>query len=58
MKQCNNLTISKERIEQMLPEERKRLIKNLEKQMKFAADDLNFELAAAIRDKIKQTSPS
>jgi excinuclease ABC subunit B len=58
MKQCNNLTISKKRIEQMLPEERKRLIKNLEKQMKFAADDLNFELAAAIRDKIKQTSPS
>jgi len=46
--------IRKSEVEQMLPEERKRLIKSLEKQMKFVADDLNFELAAQIRDKIKE----
>jgi excinuclease UvrABC nuclease subunit len=33
--------------------DKKRLIKNLRKEMMLAAQDLNFELAAEIRDKIK-----
>jgi excinuclease UvrABC nuclease subunit len=32
----------------------KRLIKNLQKEMVLAAHDLNFELAAEIRDRIKK----
>ena len=36
----------------MNPEELKRLIAKLTKQMKSAAADLNFEAAAELRDKI------
>jgi len=34
--------------------EKKRLVKNLTTEMHLAAQDLNFELAAEIRDKIKE----
>jgi excinuclease ABC subunit B len=36
------------------PMERKRLIRNLRREMKIAAQEMNFELAAEIRDKIKE----
>ncbi|MBI2616916.1 excinuclease ABC subunit UvrB [Candidatus Gottesmanbacteria bacterium] len=38
---------------QLTPYDRTRFIKKLEKEMKEAAKDLNFELAAEIRDKIR-----
>jgi excinuclease ABC subunit B len=38
----------------LTPSDRKRLIKNLKREMKLAAEDLNFELAASIRDKIRE----
>ncbi len=41
-------------IDSMTPMEKKRLIKNLQSEMRLAAQDLNFELAAEIRDKIKE----
>lgn len=41
-------------VDAMTPMEVKRLIKNLRTEMKLAAQDLNFELAANIRDKIKE----
>lgn len=37
----------------LTPMDKKRLIKNLQKEMVLAARDLNFELAAEIRDRIK-----
>ncbi len=40
--------------EQLTPEDRGKLIKNLRQEMREAASDLNFELAAEIRDKIKE----
>jgi excinuclease ABC subunit B len=40
-------------IEGLTPMDKKRLIKNLQKEMVLAAHELNFELAAEIRDKIK-----
>ncbi len=39
-------------LDAMTPMEKKRLIKNLTAEMRLAAQDLNFELAAEIRDKI------
>ncbi len=44
-------------INQLVPEDRAKLSKKLTKEMKLAAEDLNFELAATIRDKIKLLSP-
>lgn len=41
-------------IDSMTPMEKKRLVKNLTSEMRLAAQDLNFELAAEIRDKIKE----
>ena len=41
-------------IDAMTPMEKRRLVKNLSKEMRVAAQDLNFELAAEIRDKIKE----
>ncbi len=41
-------------IDAMTPMEKKRLVKNLTTEMRLAAQDLNFELAAEIRDKIKE----
>ena len=41
-------------VDAMTPMEEKRLIKNLTTEMRMAAQDLNFELAAEIRDKIKE----
>ncbi|KKU08955.1 MAG: UvrABC system protein B [Candidatus Woesebacteria bacterium GW2011_GWB1_45_5] len=43
-------------IDSMTPMEKKKLIKNLQTEMRLAAQDLNFELAAQIRDKIKEIS--
>jgi excinuclease UvrABC nuclease subunit len=37
----------------LLPDEREDLIKKLRKEMKIAAQTLNFEKAAMIRDQIK-----
>lgn len=41
-------------ISSMTPMDRKRLVKKLRKEMLVAAHDLDFELAAKIRDKIKE----
>ncbi len=41
-------------VDAMTPMEKKRLVKNLRSEMRLAAQDLNFELAAEIRDKIKE----
>ena len=41
-------------IDQLLPQDRTVLVKKLTKQMKEAAGNLNFELAIALRDKIKE----
>lgn len=41
-------------VDAMTPMEKKRLVKNLTREMRLAAQDLNFELAAEIRDKIKE----
>lgn len=43
-------------LNQLTPEDKNHLIKNLTLEMRAAARDLNFELAAAIKDKIKQIS--
>lgn len=45
-------------INQLVPEERKRLLARLNQEMRQAARDLDFELAAEIRDKIKEITPS
>ncbi len=41
-------------VDALTPMERKRLVKNLNTEMKIAAQDLDFELAIEIRDKIKE----
>jgi len=43
-------------LDSMTPMEKKLLVKNLQTEMRLAAQDLNFELAAEIRDKIKEIS--
>ena len=43
-------------IDSMTPMEKRRLVKNLTTEMRVAAQDLNFELAAEIRDKIREIS--
>jgi len=40
-------------VEGLTPMDKKRLIKNLQKEMVLAAHELNFELAAEIRDRVK-----
>jgi len=40
-------------IDSLTPEEKKKLVKNLKTEMRIAAQDLNFELAIEIREKIK-----
>jgi excinuclease ABC subunit B len=46
------LTLSKKEV--ILPDEKENLIKKLRKEMKIAAETLNFERAAMIRDQIKE----
>lgn len=41
-------------VESLTPMEKKKLIKKLKKEMRIAAQDLHFELAAEIRDKIRE----
>jgi len=41
-------------VDAMTPMEKKRLVKNLQTEMRLAAQDLNFELAAEIRDKVRE----
>jgi len=43
-------------VEGLTPMDKKRLIKNLQKEMVLAAHELNFELAAEIRDRIRTVS--
>lgn len=43
-------------IDSLTPMEKKKLVKKLEKEMRIAAQDLHFELAAEIRDKIQEIS--
>ena len=43
-------------LEGLTPMDKKKLIKGLRREMVLAAQDLNFELAAEIRDKIKEIS--
>jgi excinuclease UvrABC nuclease subunit len=38
----------------LTPMDKKRLLNNLKREMLLAAQDLNFELAAEIRDKIRE----
>ena len=48
------LSLPEIEIGELTPMDRKKLIKNLRREMKLAANDLNFELAAQIRDKIRE----
>lgn len=43
-----------EMTDSLTPADTKRLIKDLKREMRLAAEDLNFELAAQIRDKVRQ----
>ncbi len=38
----------------LTPMDKKKLVKNLKREMYLAAQDLNFELAAEIRDRTKE----
>lgn len=40
--------------EALTPSDKKRLLKDLKREMRLAAEDLNFKLAAKIRDKVKE----
>jgi excinuclease ABC subunit B len=46
--------IKSDEIEQILPEDRKLLVRQLKREMRQAAKDLNFEEAAFVRDQIKK----
>ncbi len=50
----NNDYLSSIKTESLTPYDRKKLIKKLERVMKKQAEDLNFEIAIKIRDKIKE----
>jgi excinuclease ABC subunit B len=41
-------------VDSLTPSDKKKLIKSLKREMSLAANDLNFELAAKIRDKVKE----
>ncbi|HWA51880.1 MAG TPA: excinuclease ABC subunit UvrB [Patescibacteria group bacterium] len=41
-------------IDALTPMDKRKLVKRLKREMKIAADDMNFELAAKLRDKIKE----
>jgi len=41
----------------LTPMDKRKLVVNLRREMRLSAQDLNFELAAEIRDKIKEISP-
>lgn len=45
-------------IDSLTPMDKRRLVKKLRKEMKISAKELNFELAAEIRDKIKEIEES
>lgn len=47
-------SINQLKIDSLTPYDKKKLIKKLEKEMKKQAEELNFELAIAIREKIKK----
>lgn len=47
-------SLDEEKTSQLLPDEKKKLISKLRKAMKQAAAELNFELAAQLRDRIHQ----
>ncbi len=44
-------------MEALTPMEKNRLLRTLKTEMRLAAQDLNFELAAQIRDKIRDLTP-
>jgi len=44
-------------VDSLTPMDKIRLVKNLKKEMLLAAQDLNFELATEIRDKIREIQP-
>jgi excinuclease ABC subunit B len=48
--------INKINVDSLTPMEKKKLEKKLTKEMRIAAQDLNFELAVVLRDKIKELS--
>lgn len=41
-------------IDSLTPMDKRKLVRNLKREMRLAAEDLNFELAAEIRDRIKE----
>ena len=53
-KSANLMSLPDIDIESLTPQDRKKLITNLKKEMRIAAGDLNFELAINIRDKIRE----
>ena len=52
----NEKLLNEIKLDSLTPYDRKRTIKRLEKEMKRQANDLNFELAIKIRDKVKELS--
>ncbi len=50
----NDGFLSNLKSESLTPYDRKRIVKKLEKEMKIQAEELNFELAIRIRDKVKE----
>ena len=50
----NNTTVDKIRGESLTPYDRKKLIAKLEKEMRHEAENLHFEMAIKIRDKVRE----
>ncbi len=50
-------TLPELELDGLTPMDKKKLLRNLRREMVLAAQDLNFELAAEIRDKIKEIEP-
>ena len=50
--------VSQIKPDSLTPYDRKRVVKRLEKEMKKQAEDLNFELAIMMRDKVKELKSS
>ncbi|MFC1624828.1 excinuclease ABC subunit UvrB [Patescibacteria group bacterium] len=48
------LSLDRLDLDSLTPQEKKKLVKNLKTEMRIAAQDLNFEVAIEIRDKIKE----
>lgn len=54
----NNFNLKKIKPESLTPYDKKKIVKKLEVEMKRQAEDLNFELAIKLRDKVKELKGS